>query len=189
MLTTVAKTRKDMIYVKNSPMNKSDCKTPENAFVTQLDATTKSADFTAHTERLLLAKEEMNKKQFSFFLKAHQRHDINLKKNMEFALHCLQKREEIDKMREEEHLQLLKDREKKHLELKKARDEKTKSDIEKARIEQEMLYEMKKKQLLDTELQIREKAKEKIWNAMKQIEHQTVLEKSQKDTVFLAKRD
>ena len=50
------------------------------------------------TIKFLEQQQEANKEQLSFFLRAHERHDANLKKNMEFALNCLRKREELDKM-------------------------------------------------------------------------------------------
>jgi hypothetical protein len=50
------------------------------------------------TSKFLEQQDKTNREQLDFFLKAHERHDQNLKKNMEFALNCLRKREEIDRM-------------------------------------------------------------------------------------------
>jgi hypothetical protein len=50
------------------------------------------------TLKFLEEQREANQVQLSFFLRAHERHDANLKKNMEFALNCLRKREELDRM-------------------------------------------------------------------------------------------
>ena len=50
------------------------------------------------TAKFLEQQNDVNREQLGFFLRAHERHDTNLKKNMEFALNCLRKREEIDRM-------------------------------------------------------------------------------------------
>lgn len=47
--------------------------------------------------KFLEQQNQTNNAQLKFFLKAHERQDINLKKKMEFALNCLQKREKLDK--------------------------------------------------------------------------------------------
>lgn len=48
--------------------------------------------------KFLEQQNESNKVQLDFFMKSHERQDVNLKKKMEYALNCLRKREEIDKM-------------------------------------------------------------------------------------------
>eukprot|EP01022_Parablepharisma_sp_SALTPOND_P031232 TRINITY_DN78_c1_g1_i1.p2 TRINITY_DN78_c1_g1~~TRINITY_DN78_c1_g1_i1.p2 ORF type:complete len:457 (+),score=110.75 TRINITY_DN78_c1_g1_i1:11636-13006(+) len=170
MLATVAKCRKDLISKQSPKAGKmQDIKTTE-----------------VQTERLLEQQNETNKKQLSFFLKAHQRHDVNLKKNMEFALNCLKKREQIDRMREEEHLKILKDRETRHLHKKLESEQKKKEELERLQKRQEELMESKKIQLTETENELREKAKEKILRTLKEIEHQQFLEKHRKEMVYIA---
>ena len=137
------------------------------------------------TKKILEQQEETNKRQLDFFLKAHQRHDVNLKKKMSFALNCLRKREEIDRMREEERLKTLRDREKEHFDRRLMNEQKKKEELERLKKQQEDLMEQKKVQLAETEIELREKAKEKILKTLKEIEHQQLLEQKRNEMVPL----
>ncbi len=55
-------------------------------------------ELTESASKLLEMQSENSREQLSFFLRAQKLHDANLKKNMEFALNCLRKREELDQM-------------------------------------------------------------------------------------------
>lgn len=50
------------------------------------------------TNKFLEQQSEANKRQLSFFLRAHERHDLIMKRNLEYSLDCLRRRQEIDKM-------------------------------------------------------------------------------------------
>ncbi len=198
MLVSVAKARKDIIAklqvvpaskvgvflapvqeLKHSPAGT----TPKAAAGQPLDE---------ETSRFLEQQDRVNKEQLEFFLKAHERHDLNLKKNMEFALSCLRKREEIDKMyagqammirREEERLKQLKDREERHVQECILKVQKNKQELERLRKHEEQVAEAKRKQLADLESELREKAKEKVKEVLGSIEHANALEESRKQTV------
>ena len=58
---------------------------------------------------------DANQKQIEFFLKLHEKKDNNLKKNFDFILTSLKRREEIDKKCEREFLKMLNEKEIKHI--------------------------------------------------------------------------
>ena len=104
MIGVVAKARKDIIAKLHviPPSKVGVFLTSVQELKHQNDATsaTEPGKVDEQTARFLEQQNEVNNEQLGFFLKAHERHDINLKKNMTFALNCLRKREEIDKMYE-----------------------------------------------------------------------------------------
>lgn len=98
MLAVLVKARKDIIAkLAVLPPSKAGVFLAPVYELTHDPAPPEEKPIDDQTAKFLEQQNEMNKEQLEFFLKAHERHDINLKKNMEFALGCLRKREEIDK--------------------------------------------------------------------------------------------
>lgn len=119
-----------------------------------------------------------------FVLRAHERHDGNLKRNMEFALNSLRKREEMDRAREDENIKALMDREQYHHQKKAKTSNKLKADFDKKTKKELDIMENKSKHYAEVVSQIISdiKYKDKAKSVTKSKEE--ICEKSRMQTVL-----
>eukprot|EP00830_Metopus_es_P005800 TRINITY_DN15547_c0_g1_i2.p1 TRINITY_DN15547_c0_g1~~TRINITY_DN15547_c0_g1_i2.p1 ORF type:complete len:320 (+),score=111.91 TRINITY_DN15547_c0_g1_i2:115-1074(+) len=170
MLTTAIKARDKMIGRKRTTSNASiDAPREKPRTSAKYDTqtapvSTRNSDKNTKTqiEKLMEQQNKSNVEQISFMLKAHERQDSNLKKNMEMVLNCIRKREEIEKMREEEYYKKLKEREEQHKLLLIEKNEKVKEEIERKKKKEQDISEEKKKFFEETDAHLKQKSITKV---------------------------
>ena len=132
-----------------------------------------------------MSKSEMNKKQLDYFLKTHQRRDINLKYNLMLNMECMLKREQIFRETENDFLKSLQLKEEIHKRMKEKALEKTKQDIEKNNQEKKVIINSKKIQAALDEREFQEKSKTFIEKHMKEQENKKRVDESHRKMVLL----